>query len=454
MKILVVDDEAALREVLLASLVRRGHDTDGAGGMKAALAALRESEFDLVLLDIRLGEDDGIALLRRIREEWPQLLVIMMTAFGRIDQAVETLQNGAFDFLEKPFSLSILDIRIEKAERHISLRRANGFLREEIDRHQGDLEGNSSVMVEIRERIEKFSQVDMPILITGESGSGKEVAARILVEKSLRRDCPFVTVNCGAIPEALMESMFFGHEKGAFTGAHVLQKGKFELADGGTLFLDEIGELPLPLQVKLLRVLEEAKFERIGGEKSISANVRIISATNRDLEHMISNGQFRRDLYYRLNVLAIRMPPLRERVEDLGFLMNNILEKLGHELHRKLVAEPSLLSALARYSWPGNARELRNVLERMAVLSENGVLLTEDLPFNIYCNGFEDEGHPKGGLREELRSEERKRIQEALERARGNQSLAARYLGMKRTSLQYRIQKLHLPGPGGKGRRA
>lgn len=449
MKILVIDDDGPLRELLLMSLLRNGHDAEGASGREDAWAILRESEYDLVLLDIRLGDVDGISMLKEIRKRWPQLLVIMMTAFGRIEQAVETLKEGAFDFLEKPFSLSALEIRIGKAVKHIALQRANGLLQEEIDRHHEGLIGNDPIMREIRERIAKFSKVDMPILITGETGTGKELVARNLVKLSGRQNQPFVTINCGAIPHALMESIFFGHEKGSFTGAYHTVKGKFELADGGTMFLDEIGELPLDLQVKLLRVLEEKKFERVGGEKSISTDVWILSATHRNLEKMVAEGHFRRDLFYRLNVLAIQMPSLKDRKEDMPLLVSHILETLGRELHRELVCRPGLIEMLEKYTWPGNVRELRNVLERMAVLSEDGVLKVENLPFDLYRK-IPEVITGQAGLREELESEERKKIEKALARARGNQTLAAQYLGMKRTSLQYRIRKLNLLGQKGR----
>lgn len=451
MKILVIDDDEPLRELLLMSLGRNGHDAEGAAGREEAWSILRENEFDLILLDIRLGDVDGISLLKEIRKKWSPILVIMMTAFGRIEQAVETLKEGAFDFLEKPFSLSALEIRIGKAVTHISLQRANGFLQEEIDRHHEGLIGNDPVMKETRERISKFSKVDMPILITGETGTGKELVARNLVKLSHRKNQPFVTVNCGAIPSTLMESLFFGHEKGAFTGAYQTVKGKFELADGGTLFLDEIGELPLDLQVKLLRVLEEKKFERVGGEKSISTDVWILSATHRNLEKMVADGLFRRDLFYRLNVLTIQLPSLKERREDMPILVSHILETLGRELHRDLVCQPGLTEILGKYEWPGNVRELRNVLERMAVLSENGVLTLENLPFDLYRKMPDSDPNPSG-LKEELESEERKKIEKALARARGNQTLAARFLGMKRTSLQYRIRKLNLGEPKRKER--
>ncbi len=447
MKILVIDDEETLLDLLIPYLVRHGHDAKGVNSSTKAYDLLGEVEWDLVLLDIRLGSEDGINVLHRIRKNWPRVLVMMMTAFGRIDQAVETLKAGAFDFLEKPFSFSFLNLRMEKVESHLAMQAANGALREELGLARGELIGWHPLMEGIREQIARFADVDLPVLITGESGTGKEIAARLIVERSHRREAPFVIINCGAIPENLMESIFFGHEKGAFTGAYALQKGKFELADGGTIFLDEIGELPLSLQVKLLRVLEKGGFERVGGEKNLFSNVRVISATNRNLPKMIQNGEFRLDLYYRLNVLTIEMPPLRNRMEDLPDLVNHLLGRLSRELHRRFSVDRSLIAAFQSYEWSGNIRELRNVLERMAVLSMDGVLRGKDLPFDLggqqrLISSRQDE--QEWNLQREMALKERNLILEALNRARGNHTMAARFLGMKRTTLQYRLKKMHL----------
>ncbi|MHB1606079.1 MAG: sigma-54-dependent transcriptional regulator [Leptospirales bacterium] len=447
MKVLVIDDEESLLDLLIPYLSRHGHETRGAKGSDKAYALLGSSEWDLVLLDIRLGKEDGIEVLHRIRRDWPSVLVIMMTAFGRIDQAVETLKAGAFDFLEKPFTLSFLALRMEKVEAHLALKSANGVLREELGLAKGELVGHHPLMREIRKQIDQFSSVDLPVLITGESGTGKEIAARLIVGRSARNEGPFIVMNCGAIPENLMESLFFGHEKGAFTGAHTLQKGKFELAEGGTIFLDELGELPLHLQVKLLRVIETGEFERVGGDKTIRTNVRIVSATNRDLTRMIRCGEFRLDLFYRLNVLNLEMPPLRNRMEDLPDLVKHLLGRLSRDLHRKLVVDRSLMPVLQSYEWLGNIRELRNVLERLAVLSKDGVLRGRDLPNDLRNKTLSEvgkQGSQEWSFRREMAQRERNMIVDALERARGNHTLAARFLGMKRTTLQYRLKKMHL----------
>ncbi|MHB1925656.1 MAG: sigma-54-dependent transcriptional regulator [Leptospirillum sp.] len=449
MKILVIDDEEALLEVLAPSLERDGHEVATAKNGEKAFCQLEKGDWDVVLLDLKLGEEDGVDILQRILSRWPSLIVLIMTAFGRIEQAVEAMRAGAFDFLEKPFSLSYLRIRIDKVHAHLNLRTLNGMLREELGRTKNVLAGSHPLILQVKDQISRFAKVELPVLITGESGTGKEVAARMIVNESNRREKPFVVINCGAVPENLMESILFGHEKGAFTGAFALHKGKFELADGGTIFLDEIGELPLMLQVKLLRVIESGEFERVGGDRSIRVNVRIISATNRNLEKMIQNGDFRSDLFYRLNVLGLEMPSLRERIDDLPELVDNILENLARDLHRRLEKDSSLIPLLKRKSWPGNIRELKNVLERMAVLSEDGIICGQDLDLNSWernqGTGNESSAPEQDNgwnFHREMKSNEQKMIQKALEKAGGNHTTAARILGMKRTTFQYRLKKM------------
>ena len=378
MRIFIIDDDKNLADMLTSALVKDGHEIRSAMESSSALGFMESSDWDVVLLDIKLNGEDGFDVLRRIRAIHPECIILMMTAFGKIDQAVESMKLGAFDFLEKPFSLSFLRIKLGKIQSHLSLKTQNGILRQELENKKWRLVGNHPRLQEVREQIAKYAKFDSPVLILGESGTGKEVAARLIVNQSSRRDEPFIVVNCGAIPEHLMESMFFGHEKGSFTGAHALQKGKFELANGGTIFLDEIGELPLNLQSKLLRVIESGEFERIGGTRNLKTQVRILSATNRNLEHLVRKGTFRADLYYRLHVLVIEMPALRERIEDIPLLVEYLLQQLSAELHRTLVAEKNLLPSLQRLEWPGNIRELKNILERLAVMSEDGVIREKD----------------------------------------------------------------------------
>lgn len=447
----MIDDEEALLEALVPALQKDGHEVATAKSGEDGFYQLEKSESEVVLLDLRLGKEDGVDVLQRILSKWPSMIVLMMTAFGRIEQAVEAMRAGAFDFLEKPFSLSYLRIRIEKVHTHLALRALNGMLREELGWAKGGLVGSHQAISQIRDQISRYAKVELPVLITGESGTGKEVAARMIVSESPRREKPFVVINCGAIPDNLMESLLFGHEKGAFTGAHAQQKGKFELADGGTIFLDEIGEMPVLLQVKLLRVIETGEFERIGGDRSIQVNVRIISATNRDLDSMIREGKFRSDLFYRLNVLTLEMPALRARLDDLPELVDDLLCNLSRDLHRRLEKDSSLIPLLKKRKWPGNVRELKNVLERMAVLSEDGIIRGRDLPFSFWdANRTSEisvsppEPEKIWDFQREIEWNERIMIEKALEKARGNHTLAAQFLGMKRTTFQYRLKKLEL----------
>lgn len=444
----MIDDEEALLEVLAPSLERDGHEVATAMDGEEAFCQLEKGDWEVVLLDLKLGEEDGVAILQRILSRWPSLIVLIMTAFGRIEQAVEAMRAGAFDFLEKPFSLSYLRIRIDKVHAHLNLRTLNGMLREELGRTKNVLVGSHPLILQVKDQISRFARVDLPVLISGESGTGKEVAARMIVNESTRREKPLIVINCGAIPENLMESMLFGHEKGAFSGAHTQQKGKFELADGGTIFLDEIGELPLMLQVKLLRVIESGEFERLGGERTIRVDVRIVSATNRNLDNMIQKGDFRSDLFYRLNVLEIKMPSLRERIDDLPEIVDDLLKNLSGDLHRRLEKDHSLVSVLKKGKWPGNIRELKNVLERMAVLSEDGIIRGRDLLQNSWGESHDSKStiEPENAwdYRHEMKCNERKLIEGALEKAGGNHTLAAQILGMKRTTFQYRLKKMEL----------
>jgi two-component system response regulator AtoC len=446
MRILIIDDDENLTDMLTAALLKDGHEVRAALEYSSAMVLMENSDWDVVLLDIKLKGKDGFDVLRKIRSSQPELIILMMTAFGKIDQAVESMKLGAFDFLEKPFSLSFLRIKLGKIQSHLSLKKQNGILRQELENNKWRLVGNHPLIQEVREQIARYSKFDSPVLILGESGTGKEVAARLIVNQSSRRDEPFVVVNCGAIPEHLMESMFFGHEKGSFTGAHALQKGKFELANGGTIFLDEIGELPLNLQSKLLRIIESGEFERIGGTRNLKTEVRIISATNRNLEHLVSKGTFRADLYYRLHVLVIEMPALRERIEDIPPLVDYLLQQLSVELNRTLVSEKGLIPSLQRLEWPGNIRELKNILERLAVMSEDGVIREKDFSLAQWKKPPLELIDEKKNIdfKTEIQEREKNMILNALDRAKGNHTMAARFLGMKRTTLQYHLKKMDL----------
>ncbi|MCL4462195.1 MAG: sigma-54 dependent transcriptional regulator [Nitrospirae bacterium] len=446
MRILVIDDDESLLDVLTSALEKDGHEVRSVFEPEMGFVCLKNADWDVVLLDMRLKTEDGFEVLRKIRSARPDMIILMMTAFGKIEQAVEAMKLGAFDFLEKPFSLSFLRIKLEKIQSHLSLKTQNGILREELESKKWTLVGHHTRIQEVREQITRYSKVDSPVLILGESGTGKEIAARMIVNQSSRRYEPFIVVNCGAIPMDLMESMFFGHEKGSFTGAHALQKGKFELARGGTIFLDEIGELPWALQAKLLRIIETGEFERIGGKQTLKTDARIISATNRNLENLVKKDVFRLDLYYRLNVLVLEMPSLCERLEDLPYLVEYLLKELSVDLHRKLIADKSLIPALQRAEWPGNIRELKNVLERLAVISEDGVIREKDFAQVLWKKPpFENSGKIwEVSFKKEIQEREKEMILVALEKAEGNHTLAAHYLGMKRTTFQYRLKKMKI----------
>lgn len=339
---------------------------------KKALGLLKETHFDLVLTDMKLGDLTGLEVLTKAKESQPQTLVVVMTAYGTIENAVEAIKRGAFHYLLKPFSLDQLEVTLEKAREHLALVNENLFLRKEIAHTNVRMIAESAVMRKILKDVEKIAKSGASVLIHGESGTGKELIAAKVHELSYRSQGPYIKVNCAAIAESLLESEFFGHEKGAFTGAHCKRPGRFELADKGTLFLDEVTEIPIALQSKLLRAIQEQEFERVGGTKPITTDVRFISSSNRDLKKAIEEKVFREDLYYRLNVIPVHLPPLRDRKEDIVSLSSYFLEKFCMENHRKKKKLTSHgIDKLMRYSWPGNIRELANIIERAVVLDDS-----------------------------------------------------------------------------------
>jgi two-component system, NtrC family, response regulator PilR len=368
-RILIVDDETSMREFLAILLGREGYAVESAADAESALSRLEERTFDLILSDVKMPGLDGIALLERVKRSWPETAVLMLTAYTTAEDAVEAMKRGAYDYIAKPFKVDELKILVRNALEKVDLKKENVRLRQELrDRFSGFV-GKSRSMSELYALIEKVAASGASVLITGESGTGKELAARAIHEQSPRRNRPFVAVNCSAIPENLMESELFGHKKGSFTGAIADQSGLFEQAERGTLFLDEIGDLPFLLQAKLLRVLQEKEFRRVGGSEAIKADVRIVAASNRDLQTQLREGTFREDLFYRLNVIMLRMPPLRERVEDIPLLMEHFFRKYAREGAGELVVTPDALKAIISYPFPGNVRELENMMERCAVLS-------------------------------------------------------------------------------------
>ena len=427
MKILVIDDDQGLRRSLSLILDEGGHGVVVAANGADGLAAARNEKPDLILCDVRMPQMDGLEFLERYREEDGGALVIMMTAYGSVDLAVKAMTAGAYDYLAKPLGADEVLLTIRKAEERERLRAEGGRLRAEVasERRFGDIIARSPTMIRAIEVAGKVARHQSPVLLTGESGTGKELMARHIHRESDRADRPFVPVNCGAIPETLLESEFFGYVRGAFTGAERDKAGLFEPADGGTLFLDEVGELPTSLQVKLLRALQEGEVRRLGGTGTTSVNVRILAATNRDLEAAVKDGDFRQDLYYRLAVIPIHLPPLRDRLN------------LGVEL-----VSPGAMKALLAYPWPGNIRELENVLEQAMVLTEGDTLDEESLSGRLAATHMVLEpGYGSDDLSVKRRSAELERqlIQRALERTGGNRSKAAVLLELSPRALRYKI---------------
>ncbi|MGE5373318.1 MAG: sigma-54-dependent transcriptional regulator [Solirubrobacterales bacterium] len=443
--ILIVDDDANMRWALEKALKKDGHQIISRENGQTALAAVRKETPDLILCDYKMPGMDGLELLARIRETEPGLPLIMITGFGTIETAVEAMKRGASDVILKPFEIEAVKLSVAKALGIEKLKDEVRFWRQEAASEAlPDVVGSSPAMKNLGMLIQQVAAAPATVLVTGESGTGKELVALSVHRLSPRRDQPMIKVNCAAIPENLIESELFGHEKGAFTGAVSRKAGRFERADHGTLFLDEIGELPLNMQVKLLRILQEKEFERVGGTETIKVDVRVIAATNRDLTAAIQTGQFREDLYYRLNVVRIEVPPLRLRREDIPDLAVFFVKHYAAELGRPpLRLADETLRLLTAYPWPGNVRELQNVLERAVILTTQSVIGPELLPAEVlHPGGVTGESGltlPPGGMN--LEALERSLIVQALERAGGNQTRAAALLGMTRYTLIYRMEK-------------
>lgn len=451
--ILIAEDEEKMRRIFEVNLSDRYQVITATNG-EEAIRLLKETEVDLVLSDLRMPVKDGIQVLKEAKALNPNLPVILITAYGTVENAVQAMKEGAYDYLLKPVKIEEVELIIQRALSYADLMNENRYLRKELKAAYG-IEGIISVNPKMREIMKLIGQVarsKATVLIQGESGTGKELVARAIHYRSDRADKPFIALNCAAIPKDLLESELFGHEKGAFTGAHKQTKGKFELADEGTLFLDEIGEMPLELQVKILRALEGYHFTRVGGVEPISVDIRVIAATNRDLKEEIRKGRFREELYYRLNVVNIKIPPLRERQEDIPVLVNHFLHKYRKEIgDKKLRMSPQALDVLNRYPWPGNVRELENAVLRAMVLAKGDTIHVEDLPEEIRDEEHQDIQIPRN--KEELkrakkiarekavRAVEERFIREALRRCNGNISRAAREHGMDRRQFQNLIKK-------------
>lgn len=450
--VLVVDDDPAVRDVLQEALMQEGYSVSAAEDGTTAIQAVKDSVVHIVITDFQLPDIDGLEIIDRLAKLDAKIIPIMMTGFGTIETAVRAMKSGAFDFITKPFDLETVAVVVRKAAEFLRLRQENHLLRKAV-RDQYRLEqlvGVSEPMQQVMEFVQKVADSDSTVMIQGESGTGKELVARMLHFNSFRKDRPLVPVNCGAIPENLLESELFGHEKGAFTGATHSRMGRFELANGGTIFLDEIGEMSLPLQVKLLRVLQEREFERVGGNRTIHVDVRIIAATNQDLEAQVEEKRFRKDLFYRLNVIPIVIPPLRERRSDIPLLIDHFLTRFNQSKHTEIAGlAPDVLHMLTEYDWPGNIRELENMIERLVVLKKRGVLSVDDLPEKI-CRKplgldlkeqfirFSEDGI---NLSREVEQYEKHLIMEALRKANGVTSRAAQLLHLNRTTLVEKLKR-------------
>jgi len=448
--VLIVEDERSQREMLEGFLLRQGFSISSVDGGEKALDAIRREYFDLVLLDYKMPGMDGLQTLREMKKITPELAVVMMTAYGTVETAVQAMKEGASDYLTKPVDLDELLLLIEKVSEKILLQRENIELKERLrERYRFDqivyASGNMEEVMNLTGRVAKS---EATVLIRGESGTGKELIANAIHYSSPRGDRPFIKVNCTALPENLLESELFGHERGAFTGATQRRIGRFEQAHTGSVFLDEIGDLSPSLQMKLLRFLQEKEFERVGSNQTIKTDVRVIAATSRDLEEGLRRGTFREDLYYRLNVIAIFLPPLRERREDIPSLIDHFLQKYS-EKNRRTVPEVSkeARDLLLRYAYPGNIRELENIIERSVVVSRGDIITTRDLPFHLREGLKEAKPSPESkerSLNTMLSEMERDLIVKALDEHSGVQTRAARSLGISERVLRYKMKKYHL----------
>jgi len=441
-RILVVDDEEAMRESLAAWLIKSDYSVETASGGEKALEALAGRPCDLALVDIKMPGMDGHELLRRIKEAYPATMVVMITAYGSIESAVTAMKEGASDYLLKPFDPEHLIFLVEKLAAQKELMDGYQVMQARLAEWDSsgfeDLIGRSEPMRKVFAQIEEVAQTDTPVLIRGETGTGKELVARAIHVRSLRNHGPFIAVNCGAVPESLLESELFGHERGAFTGAVKTRLGRLEMANQGTLFLDEVGEIAPQMQVNLLRALEEKQFMRLGGQREVSTDFRLLCATHRDLAELVDQHRIRSDFYYRINVISIRVPPLRERSEDVPLLAHHFMERFSHEMSKPTERiTPAALRVLQGYPWPGNVRELRNMIERAVVVNRGGTIEESDLSF---LRG-EEAASMEGGTLEEV---EARHIERTLEGCGGNISQAARILGIHRGTLARRMKKYGL----------
>ena len=453
-KILIVDDDLEILETIAKVLKEEGYAVDTASSGTGAIKHIDDEFYDLVVTDLKMPEVDGMMVLRHVVDHSPDTICIILTGYGTIDSAVEAIKTGAFDYISKPVKPGEILIVVEKALRYKHLEKENILLRRQLRKKYRfeNFVGDSEPIQKVFELREKVGDTDSTVLISGESGTGKELIAKAIHYNSQRRDNLMVVINCGAIPEELLESELFGHEKGAFTGAHKSRIGRFELADGGTIFLDEIGDMSPKLQVKLLRVIQEQKFERVGSTRTIQTDIRIIAATNQDLISAANNGTFREDLYYRLNVIPMKVPPLRERRSDIPLLIDFFLKKFNEEKRKHIKGfVPEVIDILIQYDWPGNVRELENLVERVVILTNSDEIGLDDLPESVREDVRAIESAettiPKHGFGNAVEEYEKKLILKALDETNWVKAKAAKLLNMNRTTLIEKIKKKKLQKP-------
>ncbi|MFA5032960.1 MAG: sigma-54 dependent transcriptional regulator [bacterium] len=439
MKILVVEDDNVQRDLLVGAL-KKEYAISGVPSGEAAIELLQREVFDIILMDMNLGTTDGITTMKEIHKINPEIIIIIITAYGNVENAVNAIKEGAYDYLTKPIDLTKLKLTIKRAMETKQLTQENKILKTEIGEKYGfdNIIGNSTAIQEVLNQVARVSKSSSTVLILGESGTGKELIAKAIHYSSLRTAYPFVPVACAALPDTLLEAELFGYEKGAFTGAQQERKGRFETADKGTLFLDEIGDIPLSTQVKLLRVLQEQEFEKLGSSKPIKVDVRVISATNQPLEQRIKEGTFREDLYYRLNVVPIIIPPLRERKEDISLLIEHFLKKYGAKIGKTIEGiNNEAKEVLLRYNWPGNVRELENVIERAVVMTRNNIIQPDDLPKTVFATGKAKDNFS-------IEYMEKLHIEEVLKKTKWNLTKSAELLKIHRNTLREKIRNLHI----------
>lgn len=442
--ILVIEDNETMQDGIARILFKMGHEAKTASSGSEGVRLFQEHSPDFVITDLRMEDMDGIEVLKKIKSLAPDTMIMLITAFGTVETAVEAMKLGAFDFITKPFSPDLLRVKVETAVDLIRTKAENRFLRSEMQReYSASLIGESKKLKNLLEQVAQVAPSDSTVLITGESGTGKELVARSIHAQSKRSNKPFIKVDCAALAEGVLESELFGHEKGSFTGAISRKPGRFELADGGTIFLDEVGEIPNSTQLKLLRVLQDRSFERVGGTRTLNVDVRVLAATNKNLANEVKTGKFREDLFFRLQVVPLELPALRERKEDLAFLIPFFAQRFQGKRNAPISFTEGALSAMRAYSWPGNVRELEHFVERMSVLSPNQIIGLETLP-----DSFKTSAHPVDlgaienvPLEQALEQLEKKLILEALEKTGGVKTKTAEALGIKTSALYYKLEK-------------